>query len=72
MPLKQLSACLKCVKKVLLLNLLDARHEWTAGRWDLQSFLPQDIEKFVKSLSSKFRIIDGYLENDFSVYIYKK
>ena len=58
-------------KKGIAFNLLDARHEWTAGRWDLQSFHPDEISEFVSQLSKNNQIVDGYLENDFSVYIYR-
>ncbi len=50
-------------------NLLDARHQWTASRWDLQSFYPDDIKNFVHQLSNQITIIDDYLDNDFSVYV---
>ncbi len=56
-------------KKGIAFNLLDARHEWTASRWDLQSFHPEDVIKFISHFSSDYRIVDGYLENDFTVYI---
>lgn len=58
-------------KKGVAFNLLDARHEWTAGRWDLQSFYPDDIVVFIAQLSDQYSIIDGYLDNDFTVYILK-
>lgn len=53
-------------------NLLDARHEWTAGRWDLQSFQPDDVSQFVSQFTSKFQLIDDYLENDFTVYAWRE
>jgi len=56
-------------KKGIAFNLLDARHEWTAGRWDLQSFHPDEISAFVDQLSGNNQIVDGYLENDFTVYV---
>jgi len=56
-------------KKGIAFNLLDARHEWTAGRWDLQSFYPDEISTFVSELSANYKIVDGYLENDFTVYV---
>jgi len=54
-------------RKGIAFNLLDARHEWTAGRWDLQSFDPDEIGKFVSGFCRKVDIIDGYLDNDFTV-----
>ncbi len=59
-------------RKGIAFNLLDARHEWTASRWDLQSFDPDEITDFIKhdlKPTGKYHIIDGYLENDFTVYI---
>ena len=56
-------------RKGIAFNLLDARHEWTASRWDLQSFYPDEIKVFVSHLSDKASIVEGYLENDFSVYV---
>ena len=53
-------------------NCLDARHQWTAGRWDLQSFLPDEIIAFTSDFADSCEIIDGYLENDFSVYLKRK
>jgi len=56
-------------KTGIAFNLLDARHQWTASRWDLQSFYPDEIKKFVLKFSSHVTIIDDYLDNDFSVYV---
>ena len=52
-------------------NLLDSRHPWTEGRWDLQSFLPNDIATLAAKLSPHYQILDDYLANDFSVIIWK-
>ncbi len=38
-------------RKGIAFNLLDARHEWTRGRWDLQSFHPDQIAELVSELS---------------------
>lgn len=62
----------KACKKGIAFNLLDARHEWTKNRWDLQCFHPDEIIVLVKSLSDRHEIIDGYLENDFTVYVRKE
>jgi len=59
-------------KKGIAFNLLDARHEWTKNRWDLQSFHPDEIIELVKTLSNDYEIIEGYLENDFTVHVLKK
>jgi ubiquinone/menaquinone biosynthesis C-methylase UbiE len=66
---KTITRMFKTCKKGIAFNLLDARHEWTANRWDLQSYDPNEIAEFVSQLSDEYKIIDGYLENDFSVYV---
>jgi SAM-dependent methyltransferase len=57
--------------KAVAFNLLDARHEWTANRPDLQSFMPDQIIEFCQSFAREVRLVDGYLENDFTVYLFK-
>lgn len=52
-------------------NLLDRRHEWTASRWDLESFYPQEVLKFIDRFASKSKLIDDYLDNDFTVLAWK-
>jgi len=59
-------------RKGIAFNLLDARHEWTRGRWDLQSFHPDDIAGLAAKLSPDFLVRDGYLSNDFTVLVWKK
>jgi SAM-dependent methyltransferase len=56
-------------RKGIAFNLLDARHEPTAGCWDLQSFLPADIEALARRLSPCRELRDDYLENDFTVVV---
>ena len=63
---------LKISKIGIAFNLLDARHKWTAERWDLQSFHPDEISQFIQPLTRNFKIIDGYLENDFTVYAWQE
>lgn len=60
-------------RKGVAFNVLDARHEWTANRWDLLSFHPDEMSDFISQSirPERFQIIDGYLENDFTVYLYK-
>ena len=61
-------------KKAIAFNMLDARHEWTASRWDLQSFHPEEISAFIEQQISgvqRYKIIDDYLDNDFTVYLYR-
>ncbi len=64
---KMFDAC----KKGIAFNLLDARHEWTANRWDLQSFHPDEILVEIKKLTDKFQLVDDYLENDFTFYAWR-
>ena len=52
-------------------NLLDARHSWTAGRWDLQSFRPKEIALFLSELGAKYHLVEGYLPNDFTFLCWK-
>ncbi len=68
-------------KKGVAFNLLNANHEWTASRWDLQSFNPDDVMDYVTKLlpsellnkrSSHVIIRDDYLENDFTVLLDKQ
>jgi len=58
-------------KKGIAFNLLDARHQWTAERWDLQSFYPDKVISFISQLTTNYQLIDGYLENDFTVYAWR-
>lgn len=62
----------KTCKKGIAFNLLDARHEWTANRWDLQSFHPDEIIQLVSEFTSKYQLIDDYLENDFTTYAWRE
>lgn len=55
--------------KGMAFNLLDARHEPTRLAWDLQSHEPEAILDFVGSLAPKHRLVEGYLDNDFTVYL---
>ena len=58
-------------RKGIAFNLLDARHERTAGSWDLQSFFPDEMEMLACRLSPHWEIRDGYLENDFTVVVWR-
>lgn len=51
------------------LNLLNANHEWTAGRWNLQSFKPEEMRSFCRGFAPNCELRDGYLENDFTLYL---
>lgn len=58
-------------KKGVAFNLLDSRNEWVKSRFDLQSFLPEDIIQFCQEFASEVELVEGYLENDFTVYVRK-
>ncbi len=53
----------------LAFNLLNAEHEWTANRFDLQSFLPQEMLAFCQGLGAQCRLHDDYLDNVFTLYL---
>ena len=52
-------------------NLLDRRNEWVARRFDLQSFDPGEIIAFCQTLGARCHLRDDYLDNDFTVYLYR-
>ncbi|HHT00601.1 MAG TPA: class I SAM-dependent methyltransferase [Thiomicrospira sp.] len=58
-------------KKGVAFNLLDARHAWIQSRPDLQSFIPYELEEYCKTFASKVTWEDGYLDNDFTVFLYR-
>ncbi|MBO1924797.1 class I SAM-dependent methyltransferase [Thiomicrorhabdus sp. 6S3-12] len=59
-----------CSKGVAF-NLLDARNEWVASRPDLQSFVPQEVVDYCQTFAERVVWEDGYLDNDFTVFLYK-
>jgi len=58
-------------RKGVAFNLLDARHEWVNSRYDLQSFLPNQIVDFCQGFANRVELVEGYLENDFTIYLRK-
>ena len=58
-------------KKGVAFNLLDSRNEWVKSRFDLQSFLPNEIAQFCEGFADEVIVVDGYLENDFTLYLKK-
>lgn len=52
-------------------NLLNARHDWTANRGLLQSFEPEEIAEYCSDFARQVVLEEGYLPNDFSVYLGK-
>lgn len=58
-------------RRAVAFNLLDARHAWTASRSDLQSFAPQAMLDDCRRLTPHCRLREGYLDNDFSLFLYR-
>ena len=59
-------------KKGVAFNLLDNRHPWIKSRFDLQSFIPDEMVNYCQSFADEVTLIEGYLENDFTLYLLKK
>ena len=53
-------------------NLLDRQFPWHRTRNDLQSFYPQEMLKYCQGIAFHVVLIEGYLENDFTLYLYKQ
>ena len=53
-------------------NLLDRRFAWHETRTDLQSFYPQEIIEYCQGFATQVTLVEGYLENDFTVYLHKQ
>ncbi|WP_040725423.1 bifunctional 2-polyprenyl-6-hydroxyphenol methylase/3-demethylubiquinol 3-O-methyltransferase UbiG [Thiomicrorhabdus sp. Kp2] len=64
-------AMYKICKKGVAFNLLNSQNAWVKSRFDLQSFLPNEIEHFCASFVDEVVLIEGYLENDFTIYLRK-
>lgn len=56
-------------RRGVALNLLNANHEWTASRWNLQSFKPAEMLAYCRELSAHCELRDDYLDNDFTLYV---
>ncbi len=54
-------------RRGIVFNLLDARDQWVANCWDLQSFQPDQMVAWLRSIAAHVEVRDQYLENDFSV-----
>jgi Methylase involved in ubiquinone/menaquinone biosynthesis len=61
----------RACRKGIAFNLLDARHAPTAGRWDLQSFHPDEILALVRGFAPRVELRDRYLENDFTILAWR-
>lgn len=51
----------------VIFNLLNATHEWTNSRPDLQSFEPQAVIGFCEDFADQVSVKQDYLPNDFTV-----
>jgi SAM-dependent methyltransferase len=67
---KVIARMVETCRRGVALNLLNANHEWTAGRWNLQSFVPSEMLTYCRTLSPHCELRDDYLDNDFSVFLY--
>ncbi len=57
--------CFDHSKKGFIFNLLKGREQKGAFNY----FLPREIKKFAKNLPCKIEIVEGYLDNDFTIYL---
>lgn len=55
----------------VVFNLLDASHEWTNSRPDLQSFDAKQVSGFCQDLTKSVSVRQDYLPNDFTVCLTK-
>ncbi len=58
-------------KKGMGFNLLDNADKYASSSDDLQTYDKTDVELWVKKLTNNYQIIDGYLDNDFTVLVWK-
>lgn len=58
-------------RKGVAFNLLDDRYRWGFARLELQTFQPQTILDECRHISSDCRLVDDYLDNDFTIYLRK-
>jgi len=56
-------------KQGVAFNLLDKRNAWVASRPDLQSFQPEEIVEYCKTFARNVSWQDGYVDNDFTVFL---
>ncbi|MCW8888505.1 MAG: class I SAM-dependent methyltransferase [Gammaproteobacteria bacterium] len=56
-------------RKGCAFNLLDAAHEWTANRLDLQSFDADEMVVWCRTLTADVELIKGYADNSFTLYL---
>ena len=63
---RMIASMFNLCRKGVAFNLLDARH---LNAHDLQSFYPKEITNYCSSLSLNIKVIDDYLDNDFTIYM---
>ena len=56
-------------RKGVAFNLLDDRYRWGFARLELQTFQPQKILDECRRISDDCRLVDDYLDNDFTIYL---
>jgi ubiquinone/menaquinone biosynthesis C-methylase UbiE len=63
---RMISSMFDLCRKGVAFNLLDARHLMAH---DLQSLYPEEISKYCSNLTPHVKVIDDYLDNDFTIYM---
>ena len=61
----------QCCRQSVAFNLLNRHDAYVAGRWDLQTFEPDEIVEFCQQLGAACEVKDDYMENNFIVYLRK-
>jgi SAM-dependent methyltransferase len=61
-----ISSMFDLCRKGVAFNLLDARH---LKAHDLKSFMPVEILSYCSKLTLNIKVIDDYLDNDFTIYM---
>ena len=59
-------------KKGMAFNLLDNDDQWSSSRDDLQTYSKQKVVSWVKDITPYYQLIDNYLDNDFTLLVWKK
>ena len=59
-------------RKGIAFNLLDNDDQWSNSRDDLQTYSKQEVVSWVENLTPHYQLIDNYLDNDFTLLVWKK
>ena len=59
-------------RKGMAFNLLDNTDQWSSSRNDLQTYDKQEVVSWIQNLTSNYQLIDNYLDNDFTVLVWKE